>query len=74
MTEEERKRKCIELCFEAQNMDATQYRRMMHDSTKRPWVGLTEEEVKECFKVTPDMHLPWHIYTRIEAKLKEKNT
>jgi hypothetical protein len=38
------------------------------------WLGLTEEEIKECFKVTPDMHLPWHIYTRIEAKLKEKNT
>ena len=41
---------------------------------EQPWVGLTEEEIKECFKVTPDMHLPWHIYTRIEAKLKEKNT
>ena len=40
----------------------------------RPWVGLTEEEIKECFKVTPDLFLPWHIYTRIEAKLKEKNT
>jgi hypothetical protein len=40
---------------------------------KKPWIGLTEEEIKECFKVTPDMHLPWHIYTRIEAKLKEKN-
>ena len=42
--------------------------------SQRTWVGLTDEEVKECFKVTPDMHLPWHIYTRIEAKLKEKNT
>jgi hypothetical protein len=37
------------------------------------WVGLTEEEVKECFKITPDLFLPWHIYARIEAKLKEKN-
>ena len=43
-------------------------------SYPRPWVGLTEEEIKECFKVTPDLFLPWHIYTRIEAKLKEKNT
>ena len=41
---------------------------------KKPWVGLTEEEIKECFKITPDQHLPWHIYQRIEAKLKEKNT
>ena len=41
---------------------------------KKPCVGLTEEEIKECFKITPDQHLPWHIYQRIEAKLKEKNT
>jgi hypothetical protein len=41
---------------------------------RKPWVGLTEEEVKECFKITPDLFLPWHIYARIEAKLKEKNT
>jgi len=41
---------------------------------KKPWVGLTEDEIAECFKITPDQHLPWHIYKRIEAKLKEKNT
>ena len=41
---------------------------------QRTWVGLTEEEIKECFKITPDLFLPWHIYKRIEAKLKEKNT
>ncbi len=35
---------------------------------------LTDEEIKDCFKITPDQHLPWHIYQRIEAKLKEKNT
>ena len=40
---------------------------------KRTWVGLTEEEIAECFKVTPDQYLTWHIYKRIEAKLKEKN-
>ena len=39
----------------------------------RPWVGLTEEEIKECFKITPDLFLPLHIYSRIEAKLKKKN-
>jgi len=40
---------------------------------KKPWVGLTEEELKECFSITPDLFLPWHIYKRIEQKLKEKN-
>jgi hypothetical protein len=40
---------------------------------QRPWFGLTEEEIKECFTITPDLFLPWHIYARIEAKLKEKN-
>ena len=39
----------------------------------KPWVGLTEDEIAECFKVTPDLYLTWHIYKRIEAKLKEKN-
>jgi hypothetical protein len=39
----------------------------------RPWVGLTEDEIKECFTITPDQYLHWHIYKRIEAKLKEKN-
>lgn len=43
-------------------------------SPQRAWVGLTDEEIKDCFKITPDQHLPWHIYQRIEAKLKEKNT
>ena len=42
--------------------------------TLRPWVGLTEDEIEECFKITPDQHLPWQIYKRIEAKLKEKNS
>jgi hypothetical protein len=41
---------------------------------QRQWVGLTDEEIKKCFKITPDLFLPWHIYAKIEAKLKEKNT
>ena len=41
---------------------------------QRIWVGLTEEEIKECFALTPDQHLPWQIYKRIEIKLKDKNT
>ena len=41
---------------------------------KKPWVGLTEEEIKECFTITPDQYLHWHIYKRIEQALKDKNT
>jgi hypothetical protein len=41
---------------------------------QRTWVGLTEEEIKECFTITPDQYLHWHIYKRIEQKLKDKNT
>ena len=44
------------------------------EKLQRTWVGLTDEEIKDCFKITPDQHLPWHIYQRIEAKLKEKNS
>ena len=40
----------------------------------KPWVGLTEEEIKECFTITPDQYLHWHIYKRIEQALKDKNT
>ena len=40
----------------------------------KEWVGLTEEEIKECFVITPDQFLPLQIYKRIEAKLKDKNT
>ena len=41
---------------------------------QRTWVGLTWEEIYECFKITPDQYLPAQIYKRIEAKLKEKNS
>jgi uncharacterized GH25 family protein len=40
---------------------------------QRTWVGLTDEEIAECFKITPDQYLPWQIYKRIEAKLRSKN-
>jgi len=42
-------------------------------AAQRTWVELTEDEITECFKITPDQYLPWQIYRRIEAKLKEKN-
>jgi len=41
---------------------------------RREWVGLTWEEIDECFKITPDQYLSAHIYKRIFTKLKEKNT
>ena len=45
-----------------------------HASPQRIWQGLTDEEIKECFVITPDLYLPLHIYQKIEAKLKDKNT
>jgi hypothetical protein len=46
---------------------------LINFTKQKEWVGLTEEEVKESFVITPDLFLPWQIYKRIEAKLKEKN-
>ena len=40
---------------------------------QRTWVGLSWEEIDECFKITPDQYLLAQIYRRIEAKLKERN-
>jgi|GEM_PF-4702857 len=45
-----------------------------YQSGESEWVGLTEDEIKECFAITPDQFLPWQIYKRIEIKLKERNT
>ena len=45
---------------------------VIRDPVKK-WVGLTEQEIKECFTITPDLFLPSHIYSRIESKLKDKN-
>ena len=53
---------------------AEAYKQAGHDVIELPWVGLTWEEIDECFKITPDQYLPAQIYKRIEAKLKEKNT
>ena len=43
------------------------------EQPQRTWVGLSWEEIYECFKITPDQYLPAQIYRRIEAKLKQKN-
>lgn len=46
---------------------------MVEQLNGREWESLTEEEIEECFAVTPDQFLKRHIAKRIEAKLKEKN-
>jgi len=45
-TAEERRNICAQLLSEAQYWDVHQYLKMMHDSTKRPWVGLTDDEIE----------------------------
>ena len=47
MTPEERIRRCVELCVEAQYMDSEQYLRMMHDSASEPVRHLIEAAIKE---------------------------
>jgi hypothetical protein len=74
-TAEQRRHMCVQLLSEAQYWDLSQYLKMMSDSTKRPWVGLTDEEMMEC-----DMDEDDFVISRsraklnVQAKLKEKNT
>jgi hypothetical protein len=74
-TVEERERICRELLGEAQYWNIHLYIKHMHDSTKRPWVGLTDEDQ---FNLVHAMNKnDWHaiqMMDAIEAKLKEKNT
>ena len=72
-TPEERRSMCHDLMGEAQYWDSAQYLRYMHDSTKRPWVGLTEEEIDDCFGLDNGFS-PYDAVKKAEAKLKEKNT
>jgi hypothetical protein len=83
-TAEQRRHMCVQLLSEAQYWDVHQYLKMMHDSTKRPWVGLTDEEVTEVYMAVEEevnehwnkggttMMFPPALYKAIEAKLKEK--
>ena len=77
-TAEERRNICAQLLSEAQYWDSTQYLKMMHDSTKRPWVGLTDEERNNLWREVVGWGDPSHddedLMKAIEAKLKEKNT
>jgi hypothetical protein len=75
-TAEERRNICAQLLSEAQYWDVHQYLKMMHDSTKRPWVGLTDEEILKNQDIVENSYsLDLIEFARaIEAKLKEKNT
>ena len=78
-TAEERRIVCAQIMSEAQYWDSTQYLRMMHDSTKRPWVGLTDEEIDRYFDEQWGGYSSYHdcfkeVMRWQEAKLKEKNT
>jgi hypothetical protein len=78
-TAEERRNICAQIMSEAQYWDSTQYQRMMHDSTKRPWVGLTAEEIQafDTWHDNREEEVGWvnpsEIVAYIDAKLKEKN-
>ncbi len=70
-TVEERERICRELLGEAQYWNIHLYIKHMHDSTKRPWVGLTHDERYEC--IHGESVDAWDIAEAVEAKLKELN-
>jgi len=40
---------------------------------QRTWVDLSDEDIEECFTITPDLYLKRHIAQRISDKLKDKN-
>ena len=69
-TAEQRRHMCVQLLSEAQYWDSTQYQKMMHDSTKRPWVGLTKDEI-EILSYKAESNT-WTAIELAEAKLKEK--
>ena len=71
-TAEERRHMCVQLLSEAQYWDSTQYQKRMHDSTKRPWVGLTDEEMRECNMDGDFMVDREKAKLNVQAKLKEK--
>jgi hypothetical protein len=43
------------------------------NTPQRTWVDLSDEDIEECFTITPDLYLKRHIAQRILDKFKEKN-
>ena len=71
-TKKQRKKICDQLLSEAQSWDGEEYQLMMHDSTKRPFIGLTDEDmcvVSEEESCSFIAGAKWS-----EAILKDKNT
>ena len=88
-TAEERRNICAQLLSEAQYWDVHQYLKMMHDSTKRPWIGLTDEDIQTTLSQLycdinqmklapndrPQKETVGLLFAKaLEAKLKEKHT
>ena len=80
-TAEERRNICAQLLSEAQYWDVHQYLKMMHDSTKRPWVDLTDTQIEQVYFEVVTKHrgapMPWgqvQFGRALLEKFKEVNT
>ena len=71
-TKKQREYICNQLLSEAQSWDIDQYTRMMHDSTKRPFIGLTDEDMYVVSEEESCSFIAGAKWS--EAILKEKNT
>ena len=60
-------------CFHCQVTIETLNDKVMHLLAQRTWVDISDEDIEECFTITPDLYLKRHIAQRISDKLKEKN-
>ena len=61
------------LCFD-KPLDNDPVKPLYTTPPQRTWVDLSDEDIEECFTITPDLYLKRHIAQRISDKLKEKNT
>jgi len=41
---------------------------------KKPWVGLTDEEIDNLWEMAQAWNTPKHFYILVSAKLKERNS
>ena len=71
-TKKQREYICNQLLSEAQSWDIDQYTRMMHDSTKRPFIGLTDEDMYVVSEEESCSFIAGAKWS--EEILKEKNT
>ena len=58
-----------------QRFEAEAFYNCLRRFQQRPWVGLTDDEIKELrFKTLDAVATNYEVYRAIEAKLKEKNS